>query len=172
MNALKLDSFKEINEKNFKDKNGIVSKYTELDTGIDKFRVKYKALKQEWSRITYCVKNGSGVSSDKEPRWFKHLNSFFCEANETISLSSSAADTSFVNEPNENHNASEGSSYSESENLPEYSEDETQIGRDAAPPSQKKKTVAAPRKISKQMRSNKQVLIEIAQFEKFFWSAE
>ena len=56
MNVLKLDSFKEINEKKFQDKNGIVSKYTELETGIDKLRVKYKALKQEWSSITDCIK--------------------------------------------------------------------------------------------------------------------
>ena len=40
MNALKLDLFKEISEKNFLDKNGIVSKYTELDTGFGKLRVK------------------------------------------------------------------------------------------------------------------------------------
>ena len=41
MNALKLDSFKEINEKKFLDINGIVSKYTKLETGIEKLRVKY-----------------------------------------------------------------------------------------------------------------------------------
>ena len=40
MNALKLDLFKEISEKRFLDKNGIVSKYTELDTGIEKLKVK------------------------------------------------------------------------------------------------------------------------------------
>ena len=78
INALKLDSFKAINEKKFQVKNGIVSKYIELDTAIDKLRVKYKALKQEWSRITDRIKNGSGFSPDKEPRWFKHLNPVFC----------------------------------------------------------------------------------------------
>ena len=40
MNALKLDLFKEISEKSFLDENGIVSKYTELNTGIEKLRVK------------------------------------------------------------------------------------------------------------------------------------
>ena len=52
MNALKLHSFKEINENSFQDKNVIVSKYIELDTRIDKLRVKYKTLKQNWSRRT------------------------------------------------------------------------------------------------------------------------
>ena len=48
MNALKLDSFKEINEKSFLVKNGTVLKYTELDTGIEKLRLKYKVLKQDF----------------------------------------------------------------------------------------------------------------------------
>ena len=77
MNVLKLDSFKEISEKGFLDKNGIVSKYTELDTGIEKLRIKHKALKQDWSRITDRIKSGSRLSPDKESRWFKHLNSVF-----------------------------------------------------------------------------------------------
>ena len=168
MNALELDSFKEINEKNFQDKNGIVLKYNELDTGIDKLRVKYKALKQEWSRITDRIKNGSGLSPDKEPRWFKHLNPPFCEANETINLSSSAADTSFVNERNESHDESEGSSYSKSENPAENSVDATQTDKNTSPPAQKKKIVVAPHKKSKQIRSNKQALTEIAHSLKSF----
>ena len=108
-------------------------------------------------------KNGSGLSPDKKPDWFKHLNQVSCEANETISLSSSAADTSFMNERNENHDESEGSSYSESENPVENPEDETQTDKDTALPAQKKKIVVAPQKKPKQIRSNKQALSEIAQ---------
>ena len=80
MNTLKLDLFKEISEKSFLYKNGIVWKHTELDTGIEKLRVKHKALKQDWSKITDHIKNGSRLSPDKEPRWFKYLNPVFCEA--------------------------------------------------------------------------------------------
>ena len=155
MNVLEFDSFKEINEKNFQDKNGFVSKYTELDAGIDKLRVKYKALKQEWSRITDRIKNGSGLSPDKEPRWCKHLNPVFCEANETISSSSSASDTSFVNERNESHDESKGLSYSENGNPAENSEDKTQTDKDIAPPAQKEKVVVTPHKKSKEICSNK-----------------
>ena len=71
MNALKLDSFKKINKKIFLDKNSIVSNYTELDTGIEKLRVKFNALKQDWHRITDRIKNESRLSPDKEPCWFK-----------------------------------------------------------------------------------------------------
>ena len=51
---------------------------------------------------------GLSLSPDRGPRCFKHSNPVFCEGNETISLSSSAADTSFVNERNENHDKSRG----------------------------------------------------------------
>ena len=127
MNALKLDSFKAIREIGFVDKHGIVLKYTELDTGLQKLRIKHKALKQNWSRITDGIKNGSRLFPDKEPWCFKHLNPVFCEANETISLSWNAADTSFVNERNESQDENEVSPHFGSENTAEYSEDETQI---------------------------------------------
>ena len=127
MNALKLDSFKAIREISFVDKHGIVLKYTELDTGLQKLRIKHKVLKQNWSRITDGIKNGSRLFPDKEPWWFKHLNPVFCEANETISLSWNAADTSFVNERNESQDENEVSPHFGSENTAEYSEDETQI---------------------------------------------
>ena len=68
MNALKLDSFKGIREISFVDKHGVVLKYTELDIGTEKLRVKhYKALKQNWSRIRDGIKNGSRLFPDKEP---------------------------------------------------------------------------------------------------------
>ena len=172
INALKSDPLKEINEKNFLDKKGIVSKYTQLGTGIGKWKVKYKALKQEWSRITDRIKNGSGFFPDKEPRWFENLNPVFCEANETINLSSSAADTSIVNERNESHNKSEDLSYSAKGNPAEYSEDEVQIDRDTATPAQNRKIVVAPHKKSKQIRSNKQALSEIAKSLKCFSEAQ
>lgn len=77
MNAVKSDSFKEINEKYFQDKNSIVSNYAEIAIGIEQLRVKYKALKQDWSSI----KNGTGHLPDKGPHWFKHSNPVFFEAN-------------------------------------------------------------------------------------------
>ena len=73
-----------------------------------------------------------------------------------------------MNERNEIHDESEGSSYSESENLAENPEDETQTDKDTALPAQKKKIVVAPQKKSKQMRSNKQALSEMAQNLKSF----
>ena len=99
---------------------------------------------------------GLSLSPDRGPRCFKHSNPVFCEGNETISLSSSAADTSFVNERNESHDKSRGYWYSEKENPAENLEDKTQADKGIALPAQKKKKiVVAPHKKSKQIRSNK-----------------
>ena len=55
-------------------------------------------MKQEWSKIITRIKNGSGLSPEKEPVWFKHLDPAFCETNEEMKLTSSATETSFLNE--------------------------------------------------------------------------
>ena len=55
-------------------------------------------MKQEWSKIITRIKNGSGLSPEKEPVWFKHLDPVFCETNEEMKLTSSATETSFLNE--------------------------------------------------------------------------
>ena len=77
MNALKLDLFQEISEKSFLDKNGIVSKYAELDTGIEKLRVKHKALKQDWNRITERIKNRSRLTPDKDHFFVRQMKPSF-----------------------------------------------------------------------------------------------
>ena len=55
-----------------------------LDTSIETFSNKYEALKQEWSKIITRMKSGSGLSPEKEPVWFKHLDPVFCETNVVI----------------------------------------------------------------------------------------
>ena len=44
------------------------------------------------------IKSGSGLSPEKEPVWFKHLDPEFSETNEEMKLISSATETSFLNE--------------------------------------------------------------------------
>ena len=82
-------------EKNFT-KAGHLLRHKTLDTSIE--RNKCKALKQEWSKILTRIKSGSGLSPEKEPVWFKHLDPVFCKTFEEIKLTSSATETSFLNE--------------------------------------------------------------------------
>lgn len=63
-------------------------------------------------------------------------------------------------------------SYSAKGNPAEYSKDEVQIDRDTATPAQNRKIVVAPHKKSKQIRSNKQALSEIAKSLKCFSEAQ
>ena len=44
------------------------------------------------------IKSCSGLSLEKEPVWFKHLDPVFCETDEEMKLTASAAETSFLNE--------------------------------------------------------------------------
>lgn len=154
LKGLKNDSFREINELNFVNKNGDPVSHKDIDTSIDKLRVKYKSLKQEWGKLTDRIKNGSGLAPDKEPRWFKHLNPVFAEANDEISLSSSAAETSFMKNVEEEDIDSEEDQSNESDS----NENEASLE-----PQPKKKVVVAPHKKCKVIRSNKQALSEIAQ---------
>ena len=44
------------------------------------------------------IKSGSSLSPEKEPVWFNYFYPVFCETNEEMKLTSSAAETSFINE--------------------------------------------------------------------------
>ena len=80
-------------EKNFT-KDGHPIPHKTLDTSIERVRNKYKALIQEWSKTITRIKGVSGLS----PVWFKHLDPVFFETNEEMKLTSSATETSFLNE--------------------------------------------------------------------------
>ena len=95
------EEFIEINEKNnFKDKRN-VKDYKKLDTSITKPGNKFKSLKSEWCKLHSRIKRGSGLAPSHKVLWFKHMDPVFSEANAEIRLSSSAHETSFVQEDGE-----------------------------------------------------------------------
>ena len=161
LKGLKNDSFKETNVLNFVNKNGDPIAHKDIETSIDKLRVKYKSLKQEWNRLNDRIKNGSGLATDKESRWFKHLNPVFVEANDEISLPSNAAETSFGRDVGQTESKDDQSNKSDS------NENDANLE-----PSAKKKVVVAPHKKCKVIRSNKQALSEIAQSLKTYSEAQ
>ena len=65
-----------------------------LDTSIERLRNKYKDLKQEWSKIITSIKSGIGLSPEKEPVWFKNRDPVFCETDDEMNWTCSAAETS------------------------------------------------------------------------------
>ena len=61
----------------FANTKGVVSEYTPLATSLEKLRRKYTTLKLEWHKISDRCKNGSGLAPEKEPSWYKILNTIF-----------------------------------------------------------------------------------------------
>ena len=67
--ALQDSGFIESNERNnFMNKNNTVKSSKNIETSIEKLRIKFKSFKREWSKIQRRIKNSSGLASDKEPQ--------------------------------------------------------------------------------------------------------
>ena len=93
---LRENHFIEVNKaENFTNAKGVVSEYTPSDTSLEKLRRKYTTLKAEWRKISDRCKNGSGLALEKEPSWYKILNSIFSEKNESLHLAEGSEDLSF-----------------------------------------------------------------------------
>ena len=115
-------------------------------------------------------KSGSGLSPEKELARFKNLDPVFCETNEEMKLTSSATETSFLNEQDgeyEEERNSEGHIFSGADDMYKNNELESEIEASSelnienATSGDKRKVVVAPHRKAKQVRSNKQALSEI-----------
>ena len=155
-------------EKNFT-KDGHPLPHKTLDTSTERLRNKCTASKEEWSKVITRIKSGSGLSTEKEPVWFKHLDTVFCETNEKIKSTSSATDISFVKEQDGEYEEGNGEEdiFSGADDMDENNEleSETEANNELnivnAASGDKRKVVLPSHRIAKQVRSNKQVLREI-----------
>lgn len=173
---LEKEEFIKVNEMNFLDKKtGKKVPHQKLDISIQRLRNKFKMLKSEWTNLNSRIKQGSGLAASEEPAWFKHIDPVFTETNEDFTLTSSAQETSFVQDgavdftdesssdedqeinveirTNEMNNGRADGDELDGENQQEHQDEEA---------NRKRKTVVAPHKKPKQIRSNKQALSEIA----------
>ena len=72
--ALQDAGFVESNERNnFMNKDNTIKSHKNIETSIDKLKIKFKSFKQEWPKIQSRIKNGSGLAPEKEPHWWKYL---------------------------------------------------------------------------------------------------
>ena len=78
---LRENSFIEMNNQNFKLKDGKIKEYEPLDITIDKLRVQYKKLRVQWSAIASETKTKSGLSPKTVPEWYNIVNPVFSEYN-------------------------------------------------------------------------------------------
>lgn len=175
---LEKDDFVKVNELNFIDKKtGKKIPHKKLDISISRLRNKFKMLKSEWTNLNSRIKHGSGLAASDEPAWFKHIDPVFSETNEDFTLTSSAQETSFVQDgadfSDESSEDGEISTDRDAEvrtdGMPvrgrvdvDEQDDEPQQEQPDEEANRKRKTVVAPHKKPKQIRSNKQALSEIA----------
>ena len=149
-------------------KDNTIKSHKNIETSIDKLKIKFKSFKQEWSKIQSRIKNGSGLAPENEPHWWKNLNCVFSKTNEVINLTSSTGQTSFVrNEDDDNQEVISNDGGQESdvdigeEKIPD-SEDATTLDTGESQETNKRKIVVTPHKKRQQVRSNKQALSEVA----------
>ena len=163
--------FIEVNEaENFTNAKGVVSEYTPLDTSLEKLRRKYTTLKAEWRKISDRCKNGSGLALEKEPSWYKILNSIFSEKNESLHLAEGSEDLSF-NLQNDSINSDFESQLTDDENSFQKTDEESlnEEGEQnvirrvptETPVNGNKKLVVAPHR-KRNVRSQNQALSKIA----------
>ena len=128
-----------------------------LDTSIPKLRRKYANLKVEWRRLTDRWKNGSGLSPE-ELKWFCILNEVFSETNSEITLATSSQDLSF------NLDVEYSADEDEDQREEDISDHDDGLEEDSAIEEQnkKKKTLVAPHKKRKIVRSQQQALSQLA----------
>ena len=178
---LKKDEFKIKNEESNFTRRGVVFKYDELDTSIDKIRRKYSTMKTEWRKLSERAKLGSGLAPEKEPKWYQLVNVVFSETNEILNLADDAADLSYLQDEEsdvdvEADNASfasedgkkaEKSSKAVENSASDASDDEeesgpSQIKKAAGSGKRKGKVVAAPHLKRKVVRSQQHALSNLA----------
>ena len=136
-----------------------MSKYQQLDTSIPKLRRKYANLKVEWRRLTDRCKNGSGLSPEKELKWFCILNEVFSETNSEITLATSSQDLSF------NLDVEYSADEDEDQREEDISDHDDGLEEDSATveeQNKKKKILVAPNKKRKIVRSQQQALSQLA----------
>ena len=147
--TLQDSGFTESNQRNnFMNKDNPYQSFKNVETSIDKLRIKFKSFIQELSKIRSSIKNGSALAPEKEPH--------------------RAGQTSFVRNKDDDDQediSNDGGQKSDvdigEENIQDY-KDATTLDTGETQETNKQKIGVAPYKQWQQVRSNKQALSEVA----------
>ena len=90
-----------------------------IDTSVNKLRIKYKWLKDQWKKYNDRIKSGSGKSSIEEPDWFKMLDPVFTETHAELSVATKGNDID--NSDDDDSSGDENESTLDSSNGPVWS---------------------------------------------------
>ena len=119
------------------------------------------SLKASWNKISDRAKNGSGLSPVREANWFYILNEKFAENNVELNLVSSAKDTSYLNSDSDREFDQEEDKSIDEISSAQLSDTQLQAAQ-SSNTTAIKKTIAAPLKKRKVVRSQQQELSHLA----------
>ena len=87
-------SSQEFKEENEREHRGSKSKkdLPPLRVDVERLRVKFKWMKDQWRKYTDRIKKGSGKSPIQEPEWFKIINPIFSDTHGNLEIASKASD--------------------------------------------------------------------------------
>ena len=87
-------SSQEFKEENEREHCGSKSKkdLPPLRVNVERLRVKFKWMKDQWCKYTDRIKKGSGKSPIQEPEWFKIINPIFSDTHGNLEIASKASD--------------------------------------------------------------------------------
>ena len=119
------------------------------------------SLKTSWNKISDRAKNGNGLSPVREASWFYILNEKFAENNVELNLVSSAKDTSYLNSDSDREFDQEEDKSIDEISSGQLSDTQLQAAQ-SSNTTAIKKTIAAPLKKRKVVRSQQQELSHLA----------
>lgn len=88
------EEFKEENDREHRESKS-KKVLTHLRIDVEKLRVKFKWMKDQWRRHTDRIKKGSGKSPIEEPEWYKIINPIFSDTHGNLEIASKARDVLF-----------------------------------------------------------------------------
>ena len=85
------EEFKEENDREHRQSKSKKA-LTHLRIDVEKLRVKFKWIKDQWRKYTDRIKKGSGKSPIEEPEWYKIINPIFSDTHGNLEIASKARD--------------------------------------------------------------------------------
>lgn len=85
------EEFKEENDREHRQSKSKKA-LTHLRIDVEKLRVKFKWIKDQWRKYTDRIKKGSGKSPIEEPEWYKIINPIFSDTYGNLEIASKARD--------------------------------------------------------------------------------
>lgn len=159
------EEFKEENDREHRQSKSKKA-LTHLRIDVEKLRVKFKWIKDQWRKYTDRIKKGSGKSPIEEPEWYKIINPIFSDTHGNLEIASKARDV-LPHENSDTDNDEEQTETSHSSYQEDNGEEELTSASESGTEGVKRKVLknsldVKPLGPNKRVRSQSQAINEIA----------